>query len=105
MPSRDIYGRAVELWRSRGVPLMPPAAPDEVGDAFESLGYPLSADVRDLYGLVGGFADYECDGLWSFWSLGRLREENARGGKGVCFADYLICSHCYEFRYEDAFVS
>jgi hypothetical protein len=105
MASRDVYERAADLWRSRGVPLMPPVSPEEIGRIFESLGYPVSADVRDLYSVVGGFADFECDGLWSLWSTTRLREENAGREKILLFADYLISSHCYGFHYEDAEVS
>jgi hypothetical protein len=104
----DVYERAADHWRTRGVSLLCPCSPDEVGATFETLGYPLSADVRRLYDVIGGFADYECDILWSLWSLARLREENAENrdrGELLLFADWLIQSHTYGFHYEDARVS
>ncbi len=114
----DVYERAADHWRARGVPLLAPCSPAEVGATFEALGYPLSADVARLYGVVGGFANDESDVLWSLWSLARLREENQslarwrqeNGEDRDCvtlllFADWLIASHSYGFHYEDARVS
>lgn len=100
MTDADIFGRAADHWRKRGVPLRPPHTPDEVAEAFRALCYPLSADVLRLYTTVGGFADHETDGLWSLWSLPRIREQ-PQGGPFLPFADWLIASHRYAFHCED----
>jgi hypothetical protein len=104
-----VYERAADCWRVRGVPLLAPFSPAEVGVTFEALGYPLSADVVRLYGTTGGFVDYEAAGLWSLWSLARLRRENEAdrypGKLLVFFADYCISAHAYGLRYEDEEVS
>jgi hypothetical protein len=106
MQDYDVYDRAVQHWRERGVALLPPASETELVSTFADLGYPLSADVRKLYTTVGGFVDYQWDDLWSFWSLGRIREMNApEPVPFVIFADYLIVSHLYCFHYESPEVS
>ena len=101
-----LFESIADEWRKRGVPLMPPAAEAEIVALFAELGCPLSADIRDLYATVGGFVDYESDGQWSFWSLGRMRKEaGGRHRPFVMFADWLILSHVYCFRFETPDVS
>jgi hypothetical protein len=44
--------------------------------------------------------DYEMNSeCFSFWSLKKVIEENNQ--KGLAFADFLIDSHRYYFKYED----
>lgn len=103
MASPDVYERAVSFWRERGLPLLPPAPEDVVRRTFADLGRPLSADVLRLYSLVGGFDGTECDRGWflSLWSLDEICWQNARlRPQDVCFADWLMWSHLYGFRYE-----
>ncbi len=101
MQNHNVYEQAAQEWRRRGVSLLPPAPEAEVIRTFGDLGYPLSMDVLSLYTTVGGFVDYEWDGLWSFWSLRRLREESEGVRRPfVMFADWLICSHFFCFHYE-----
>jgi hypothetical protein len=100
------YEAVADEWRARGVPVMPGAPEDLIIGLFAELGCPLSGDVRDLYSTVGGFSDYECDRLWSFWSPGRVRAESGGSRRPfVMFADWLINSHLYCFRYESPEVS
>ena len=102
----DPYGLAVNYWRSQSVPLLPAATSDEIEIAFAQLNRPFSDDVRRLYSATGGFADYESDHLWSFWSLDRLvRENQGRDSDYLWFADWLISSHMYAFRYISPAVS
>lgn len=96
----DPYRLAVTYWRSQSVPLLPAATNEEIETAFARLNHPLSNDVRRLYLTTGGFADYESDQLWSFWSLDRLVQENHdRDSDYLWFADWLISSHMYALRY------
>ena len=61
MPSVDVFERAVNRWRSCSVPLLPPADDTDIVETFTHLDYPLSADVRRLYSMTGGFRDWETD--------------------------------------------
>ncbi len=102
MKISTVFERAVIHWRERGVSILPPASESEIARVFADIGQPLSADVRGLYGAIGGFTDYTCDGLWSLWSLHRLLTENAsRRRPFVMFADWCIHSHVYCIRYEN----
>jgi hypothetical protein len=109
MSNPDVYERAADLWWARGVPRLTPCLPAEVVATFEALGHPLSADVVRLYSVTGGFVDYQLDGLWSLWSLARLRSENDAEEYSraplVVFADYCIRAHTYGLRYETEDVS
>lgn len=101
----DVFERAVDHWKSRSVPLRPPASEAEIEDTFAALDFPLTDDVRHWYLLADGFVEYymdECDFCW--WSLERIREENQdpHREKGyVWFADLLISSHLYCFSSTD----
>lgn len=98
--SADPYHRAMDYWRSRGIELLPAATTEEIAAAFARLNRPLSADVARLYSAAAGFADHESDHWWSFWSLDRFVEENEkRDSEHLWFADWLIGSHMYAFRY------
>ena len=99
----DAYGMAIDYWRSRSVPLLPPADPNEVTAVFAELGQPLSRDVLQLYTRVNGFAKDEMDCLWRLLPLDELSEINhKKRPKVVWFADYLYFSHMYGFQYVDA---
>lgn len=103
MSEVDAYGMAIEYWRSRSVPLLPPADPSEVIAVFAELGQPLSRDVLQLYTRINGFAKDEMDCLWRFLPLDELSEVNREyRRKVVWFADYLYASHMYGFQYVDA---
>lgn len=85
--------------------LLPPASTAEVERTFMDLGHPVSSDVLDLYSVIGGFLGGDSDRLWSFWSLDEIRFQNQdqklrRKRPFVMFADWLISSHVYCFRYE-----
>lgn len=98
----DPYRLAIAQWQSRAVPLLPPPTNHEIETAFARLRHPLSDDIRRLYSATGGFADYECDCVWSLWSLDRLvRENQNRDSEFLWFADFLISSHMYAFRYHN----
>ena len=107
MARSEVFERVVEYWHQNGVPLLPRETEVEIVATFEALKQPLSEDVLGLYLTVGGHADGETDPHWfSFWSLGRIREENKHyRPANVWFADFLINSHVFCFHYEGQRVS
>jgi hypothetical protein len=70
---------------------------------MDGIGRKYSRDVVALYRATGGMKDNEDDcRCWSLWSLERVVEENARYARPyILFADFLINSYFYCFRYED----
>jgi hypothetical protein len=82
--------------------LLPPRERSEVIAILSSTGRKVSSDVVDLYTITGGMPDGEDDAQWfSLWDLGRVVEENRRyRGDVLFFADFLIDSYLYCFRYE-----
>ena len=100
MAGDDTFQLAFDYWRKRGVAVLPPADDDEIERTFAQLKQPLSQDVRRLYSTTNGFADGDCDGVWSLWSLNRILEENkSRNSRSLWFADFLISSHKYCIQY------
>lgn len=95
--------KAIESWRREGIGLLPPNEETAVADALSKTGRKYSRDVIALYCAVGGMKDYESDShIWSLWSLDRVVSENSGHDRPyILFADYLIGSHCYYFKYED----
>ncbi|MCC7306611.1 MAG: hypothetical protein IT173_03530 [Acidobacteria bacterium] len=92
----------VDKWRAEGTRLLPPLNQESVVAALNETGRKYSADVVKLYSTTGGMADCEMDDRW--WSLWPLREvfsENAGYKRSeILFADFLIHSHLYIFKFE-----
>ena len=70
--------------------------------ALNKTGQKYSSDVVELYCATGGMADFEMDSrYWSLWPLSEVISENAGHGRNeLLFADFLIFSHCYSFKFE-----
>ena len=99
--------RVLAKWRADSVRLLPPCDEVKVIEVLSSFGHLLSRDVVDLYCATGGMPDGETDSLcFSLWPLDRVASENPEHELGgILFADFLIDSHVYLFRYRDAEVS
>lgn len=99
--------QVLRKWRAAGVELLPPYDDTHVATVIKSLGQPLSRDVAGLYRVIGGMKDGEMDDLcFSLWPLDRVLAENQKNSlDGIIFADFLIDSHVYLFRYAGADVS
>ena len=93
---------AIEQWRRAGITLLPPNE-EAVIAALNQIGRKYSRDVIALYSATGGMKDGESDShLWSLWPLARILSENPRYERPyILFADFLIDSHLYCFRYEN----
>ena len=57
MNDDQVFRGAIEVWSSRGVPLIPGHHPSAVEALFHDLGRPLSADILAYDTLIGDFAD------------------------------------------------
>lgn len=92
----------LERWESQGVELLAPNDRATVIGALNLTGKKYSEDVVNLYCATGGMKDGAMDdNLWSFWSLEQLVKENAVLRRpGLFFADFLIYSTQYFFRFE-----
>src|SRR5215207_2006381 len=93
----------INRWRDEGVSLLPPVDEADVIAALGKTGRRYSRDVVALYRATGGMAEGESDSyVWSLWPLGKVVAENADYSRPhLLFADLLIHSHLYCFRYED----
>ena len=93
----------VRKWRKDGVSLLPPADVASVIAALDKTGRRYSRDIVALYCATGGMPDGESeDHVWSLWPLEQVVSESSSYGRPhLPFADFLIHSHLYCFRYED----
>jgi hypothetical protein len=93
---------AIKSWERDEIDLHPPIAEQVVRDALGKIGRPYSSDVVALYCATGGMGEGESDShMWCLWSLERVLEENSRYKRPyILFADFLIDSHLYCFKYE-----
>src|SRR5687768_11019616 len=90
----------LKRWRREGVGLLPPGEEAAVITALSKTGRKISRDVVELYCVTGGMEDGDTDRLWALWSLERIVSENATYERPyILFADYLINSHLYCFKY------
>ena len=92
-----------QKWRAEGLKLASPLLEAEIIEAFANLGIRLSRDVVQVYSTIGGFVDENMDSeCLSFWTAEKILHENDFNAEDVYFADFLIDSHQYCFRYKNA---
>jgi hypothetical protein len=93
---------AIEKWKLEGVALDSPIDESVVRAKLSALGRAYSRDVLALYSATGGMEDgYSDSHMWSLWPLQRVVSETARYSRPyILFADFLIDSHLYCFKYE-----
>jgi hypothetical protein len=93
----------LDKWRAAGISLLPPADVAHVVSMLDRTGRKYSLDVVNFYCAFGGMKDSESDFYCvSFWPLDKVISENSSYARPhILFADFLIHSHCYCFRYED----
>jgi hypothetical protein len=94
--------KAIEKWELKGVTLHSPIEESVVRAQLSALGRAYSRDVVALYSAPGGMEDgYSDSHMWSLWPLQRVVSETARYNRPyILFADFLIDSHFYCFKYE-----
>lgn len=103
---RENLKRVGEVWKKENLYLSKPLSESEIKETFDNLNISLSQDVIEVYSSLGGMLDYGCDSTcFSFWTIEELINENKVNSELVFFADFLIQSHQYCFKFEDEFVS
>lgn len=96
------FKKVIDIWRKENIKLAPPNLPQEVVDCFQSLGKNPTKDILEFYTICGGMINYTMDdSLLSVWTLEEVAKKNSIASEIVCFADFLIESHRYAFKYED----
>ena len=93
----------INRWRNEGLSMLPPVEEADIMAALAKTGRKYSRDVVALYRATGGMAEGESDShVWSLWSLARVVSENSRHERPyILFADFLINSHLYCFKYDN----
>jgi hypothetical protein len=94
---------AIKNWEREGISLHPPVEEVVATSALSKIGRPYSRDVVALYRATGGMGEGESDShMWSLWSMERVVSENSRYDRAhILFADFLLDSHFYCFKYEN----
>ena len=95
--------KVVEQWKKEGLEISPPSSEQQIIDCFQKIKKPISEDVLEFYIFTGGTSEGRMDlELFSFWTLEEIIKENLRlKSEMALFADFLIFSHCYGFKYEN----
>ena len=94
----------IRNWRREGVRLLAPRGEREVRETLGRAGHPFAQDIVSLYAATGGMEEDDSDGeCLTLWTPERVAEENAAHARPqLLFMDFLINSHAYGLRYEDA---
>lgn len=93
--------RALIRWNEQRVRLLPPPDRAAVIQALTRTGRRFANDVVEFYCITGGFDDQMDNRLFSLWPLRHLEIRNAGSdATDLAFADFLIDSFLYYFRYE-----
>lgn len=95
-----------QVWKKEGLNIAKPISKDAVIESFANLGVLLSKEVIGVYSNLGGMIDESMDSVcFSFWTVERILAENKPNSELTFFADFLINSHWYGFKFEDENIS
>jgi hypothetical protein len=102
-PEMTAVERTIEKWKREEVALHAPMEESVVVAKLSALDRAYSRDVLALYAATGGMEDGYWDShMLSLWSLERVTLEKSRHNRPyILFADFLIDSHFYCFKYEN----
>lgn len=95
--------RAIQLWKREDLRLLPPIEESFIKARLGDLGRACSSDVLALYRLTGGMEEGDSDSqMFSLWSFQKAIAQTAGYTQPyILFADFLIDSQLYCFRYEN----
>ncbi|MDQ3584329.1 MAG: hypothetical protein M3407_00995 [Acidobacteriota bacterium] len=98
--------KITELWKREELKLAKPLLESEIIDTFANLRIPISKEVIDVYSNLGGMIDWGTDSIcFSLWTVEKIVEENGLNLDLTFFADFLINSHLYGFKFENEDIS
>lgn len=94
------------IWKSEGLNIAEPLSKNAVIESFAELNKRLSKDVIEVYSNLGGMADDDVDSIcFTFWTVKKIIAENELSNELTFFADFLIYSHLYGFKFENEDIS
>lgn len=94
--------KAIKRWHEENIKLSPPNSEQQIIDCFLEIKSLISKDVLELYSNFGGMFDEGMDeSLLSIWTLEQIKKENSTVSELTFFADFLIDTHRYAFKYEN----
>lgn len=89
-------------WKKEKLNLAKPLLRFQLFRVFEVLTLQISKDVIEVYSTLNGFDENEMDSeCLTFWTIEKILKENKPNSEFVYFADFLIDSHHYAFKFED----
>ncbi|HEY0656938.1 MAG TPA: hypothetical protein VGD05_00610 [Pyrinomonadaceae bacterium] len=95
-----------QLWKKQGLNSAKPLSEIDLIKSFSILASALSKDVIDVYSNLGGMADDDIDAIcFTFWTVEKILAENKPNSQLTFFADFLIYSHLYGFKFENENIS
>ena len=95
--------KANRKWHDECLKLAQPLSEEEVIEKFTNLGILPARDAIEVYSTIGGMDENDSDSeLLTFWTVEKILRENDFNAENVYFADFLIDSHWYYFKYKDA---
>ena len=95
-----------ENCKKEGLNLAKPLSEKELVEKFANLGILLSQDVIEVYSNFGGFDEDKMDSeCLTFWTPEKILQENESNAEYVFFADFLIDSHHYAFKFQNVEIS
>ncbi len=98
--------KVAEIWHKECLKLGEPKSENEIVEKLSNLKTPISRDVIEVYSHLGGILNGESDStLLSFWDIDQILEENEPDSEFIAFADFLLYSHLYYFKFENELVS
>lgn len=94
--------KVIQRWQKENLRLSPSNSEQQISDCFRSIKKLLSKDILEFYSNFGGMIDGDMsESLLSVWTLEEIAEKNSVSHELTCFADFLIESHRYAFKYEN----
>ncbi len=99
---KEVLGKVIESWKNQELNLAKPLSENEVVKSFSNFEITFSQDVIEVYSNFGGFEQDELDNEhFTFWTVKKILQENKQNAEYINFADFLIYSHLYAFKFEN----